>query len=271
MVTAEPVGNVVAAPRIAARVLDRPSRVLAGFGRYCLLIARAFNLPRDLHPRLYVQNLTTQMVRVGVDSLPIVMLATAFSGGVTTVQGLYQLENPLLPVSLIGSFVQQAVTLELGTLVTAFVLTGRVGARIAAELGTMRVTEQIDALEAMGINSRSYLVVPRVLAGVLMFPVLYVASCVVGMATGALVADLSGELSSTMFWEGARQYFRPFDVGFGMIKSVVFGFAITSVSCYQGYYTRGGAEGVGSSTTQAAVMSCVFVLVADYVCAAVLL
>ncbi len=271
MVTAAPPAAPARAALREARPLDRPARLVEGFGRYCLLMGRAFNVPRDLRPRLYLRNLTTQMVRVGVDSLPIVLLATAFTGGVTTVQGLYQLENPLLPVSLIGSFVQQAVVLELGTLVTAFVLTGRVGARIAAELGTMRVTEQIDALEAMGINSRSYLVAPRVLAGVLMFPVLYVAACVVGMVTGATVAGLSGDLSTAVFWDGARQFFLPYDVAFGLIKSVVFGFAITSVSCYQGYYARGGAEGVGAATTQAAVMSCVFVLFADYVCAAVLL
>ena len=246
-------------------------RRIGGFGRYCILLARAFNLPRDHKPRLYLRNLATQMVRFGWDSIPIVAMATAFSGGVTTVQALYQLENPLLPLTLVGTFSQQAIVLELGTLVTAFVLCGRVGARIAAELGTMRVTEQIDALEAMGISSRSYLVVPRVAAGILMFPLLYVVSCVVGLGASALVAAFSDRLTVALFWEGARAFFKPYDVVFGLIKSVVFGFAITSVSCYMGYYARGGAEGVGLATTQATVMSCVFVLIADYVCAAVLL
>ena len=244
---------------------------LSGFGSYVILMARAFNLPRDLSPRLYARNLAEQMVRTGIDSIPIVALATAFAGGVTTVQAIYQLENPLLPLSIVGTFAEQSMLLELGTLVTAFVLCGRVGARIAAELGTMRVKEQIDALEAMGLSSTSYLVVPRVVAGVLMFPVLYVVATTVGMLTSALVADLSGELSSEVFWEGARLYFRPYDVFFGLVKSVVFGFAITSVACYTGYYTKGGAEGVGDSTTRAAVLGCVFVLLADYVCAAVLL
>jgi phospholipid/cholesterol/gamma-HCH transport system permease protein len=135
----------------------------------------------------------------------------------------------------------------------------------------MRVTEQIDALEAMGINSRSYLVVPRVMAGVLMFPVLYVLACLVGMAAGALVAWSADGLSVATYWAGARTFFKPYDVTFGLIKSVVFGFAITSISCYKGYYARGGAEGVGTATTQATVLSCVFVLLADYVCAIVLL
>ncbi len=257
--------------RALAPLVSGPAAWLEGFGAYCILIARAFNLPRDLSPKLYARNLAEQMVRIGIDSIPIVALATAFSGGVVTVQAIYQLENPLLPLSVVGTFAEQSILLELGTLVTAFVLCGRVGARIAAELGTMRVKEQIDALEAMGLNSTSYLVVPRVTAGVLMFPVLYVVASTVGMVTAALVAEMSGALTMATFWEGARLFFKPYDVFFGFVKSLVFGFAITSVACYTGYTTVGGAEGVGDSTTRAAVLGCVFVLLADYVCAAVLL
>ncbi|MDT0631058.1 ABC transporter permease [Rubrivirga sp. S365] len=247
-----------------------PAALVGGFGAYCLLLARAFNLPRDLSPRLYARNLAEQMVKVGIDSIPIVSLATAFSGGVIVVQAVYQLENPLLPLTIVGTFAEQSILLELGTLVTAFVLCGRVGARIAAELGTMRVKEQIDALEAMGLNSQSYLVVPRVVAGVLMFPVLYVVAATVGMVTGGVVAEFSG-ISVQTFWEGARLFFRPYDVVFGLIKSVVFGFVITSIACYTGYQAEGGASGVGEATTRAAVLGCVFVLLADYLCAVVLL
>lgn len=258
-------------PLTAVPFVGQAARLVEGFGRYSLLLGRAFNLPRDLKPKLYVRTLLIQMVRVGVDSIPIVALATAFSGGVAAVQALYQLENPFLPVSIVGTFTEEAVLLELGTLVTAFVLSGRVGARIAAELGTMRVTEQIDALEAMGLNSRSYLIVPRVTAGVLSFPLLYVVSAVVGMGAGALVALTSPEITVDTYWAGARTFFRPYNIVYGLIKSLVFGFVITSVSCYKGYYARGGAEGVGTATTQAAVLSCVFVLLADFVCAVVLL
>lgn len=248
-----------------------PAGLLQGFGAYCLLLGRAFNLPRDLSPRLYGRNLAEQMVKIGIDSIPIVALATAFAGGVVVVQAIYQLENPLLPLTIVGTFAQQSILLELGTLVTAFVLCGRVGARIAAELGTMRVKEQIDALEAMGLNSRSYLVVPRVVAGVLMFPVLYVVAASVGMATGGLVAEMSGVLTVQTFWEGARLFFRPYDVFFGIVKSLVFGFVITSIACYTGYGAKGGASGVGEATTRAAVLGCVFVLLTDYLCAAILL
>jgi len=135
----------------------------------------------------------------------------------------------------------------------------------------MRVTEQIDALEAMGLNSIGYLIVPRVLAGIIMFPVLYLIACFVGITGGMTVAHFGGYLTAGEFMQGAREFFKPFDPVFGLIKSVVFGFAITSISCYKGYYTGGGAEGVGRSTTEAAVLSCVYILVADLLLALLLL
>ena len=265
---ASPTGSLAS---VAQAVAARPLGLVEGLGRFCIFIARAFNLPRDLQPALYLRNTLTQMVQVGVASIPIVAFATAFSGGVVVVQAIYQLENPLLPATLVGTFAEQSILLELGTLVTAFVLCGRVGAGIAAELGTMRVKEQIDALEAMGINSLSYLVVPRVVAGVLMFPVLYVVSATVGMLAGLVVAEASPDVTGGIYWTGAREFFKPYDVFFGLVKSVVFGFAITSVACYSGYTASGGAEGVGEATTRAAVVGCVCVLIADYVCAALLL
>ena len=221
--------------------------------------------------RTYGRNLFVQMARIGVDSLPIVMLAGGFAGAVLTVQTAYQLESPFIPVSVIGSIVAPSIMLELGAVVTGFILAGRVGARIAAELGTMRVSEQIDALEAMGLNSVGYLILPRMLAGILMFPVLYIAACFMGIGGGMVVAELSGVLSMNEFMTGARQFYKPFDPFFGVIKSLTFGFLITTIACYRGYVTRGGAEGVGQATTQAAVLSCVFLLVADLVLALTLL
>jgi phospholipid/cholesterol/gamma-HCH transport system permease protein len=238
-------------------------------GLYVLLLVKAFTSLGEF--RLYRKNLFQQMVRVGIDSIPIVALAAAFSGAVTTVQTAYQLVSPFIPKRIIGSIVAPSLILELGAVVTGFILAGRIGARFAAELGTMRVTEQIDALEAMGLNSIGYLIVPRVLAGVVMFPVLYVVACFVGITGGMMVAHFGGYLEVGEFVQGAREFFQPFDPIFGLIKSVVFGFAITSISCYKGYYTGGGAEGVGRSTTEAAVLSCVYILVADLLLAIVLL
>ncbi len=247
----------------------RLTKPLHNLGLYTLLLAKAFTSLSEFG--LYRKNLFDQMVRVGVESIPIVALAAAFSGAVTTVQTAYQLVSPFIPKSIIGSIVVPSMILELGAVVTGFILAGRVGARIAAELGTMRVTEQIDALEAMGLNSIGYLIVPRVLAGLVMFPVLYIAASFVGISGGMLVADLGGYVPVGEFVDGARQFFQPFDPVFGIIKSLVFGFAITSISCYKGYYTDGGAEGVGRSTTQAAVMSCVYILLADLALAVLLL
>jgi len=242
---------------------------ISALGRYSLLLFQAFSSLREFS--IYRKNLFEQMMRVGIDSIPIVTLAAAFSGAVTTVQTSYQLVSPLIPRSIIGSIVAPSMILELGAVVTGFILAGRVGARIAAELGTMRVTEQIDALEAMGLNSIGYLIVPRVLAGVIMFPVLYIAACFVGIAGGLYVGAAGGFVSAGEFIDGARQFFQPFDPIFGLIKSFVFGFAITSISCYKGYFTGGGAEGVGRSTTEAAVTSCVYLLLADLLLATALL
>jgi len=251
----------------------RIQQVVAHFfvevGRYGLLLYEAFSSIYDY--KYYRRNLSEQMVRIGIESIPIVVLAAVFSGAVTTVQTAYQLVNPFIPKRIIGSIVVPSVVLELGVVITGFILAGRVGARIAAELGTMRVTEQIDALEAMGLNSVSFLVVPRVVAGIVMVPVLYIIATTVGILGSLAVVKWGGYLPTQEFIQGAREFFRPYDVLFGLIKAFVFGFVITSISCYKGYYVTGGAEGVGKNTTQAAVLSCVFILLADYILASTLL
>jgi len=250
-------------------VLDSLLHPVRALGRYALLMARAFASIGEI--RTYWTNLSNQMVRIGIDSIPIVALAAAFSGAVLTVQTAYQLETPFIPKSIIGSIVAPSIMLELGAVIAGFILAGRVGARIAAELGTMRVSEQIDAIEVMGLNSIGFLILPRVLAGVVMFPVLYVVSCIIGIGTGIGVGHFGGFLSASEFLDGARQFFKVLDPFIGLIKSVTFGFIITSIACYKGYYTGGGAVGVGDSTTEAAVLSCVFILVADLIVAMLLL
>lgn len=250
-------------------MLDQLLFPLRALGRYAILMGRAFSSIDEIGT--YWENLSIQMVRIGIDSIPIVALAAGFSGAVLTVQTAYQLETPFIPKSIIGSIVAPSIMLELGAVVAGFILAGRVGARIAAELGTMRVSEQIDALEVMGLNSISFLILPRVLAGVIMFPVLYITSCVIGIGTGIFVGHVGGFLSASEFLEGARQFFKVLDPVIGLIKSVAFGFIITSIACYKGYFTGGGAVGVGDSTTQAAVQGCVFILLADLIIALFLL
>jgi len=250
--------------------LIRPFAVgLVGIGRFALLLWRAFSSWDGWS--LFSRNLIRHMADLGVASIPIASLAIAFSGAVITFQTKYQLLSPLLPSRVIGTVVSSSLILELGALVTAFILTARVGARIAAELGTMRVSEQIDALEVMGINAANHLIAPRVIAGMLTFPVVYVFATASGILTSAIVGDWIGALTMSEFIEGAQESFRPFDVLFSLIKSVIFGFIITSIPAYKGYYTQGGTEGVGRSTTQASVICCVSILFADYVCAALML
>ena len=159
---------------VAPALLDYVLAPLRALGKYALLMGRAFASIDEI--RTYWGNLFDQMVRIGIDSVPIVALAGAFSGAVLTVQTAYQLESPFSPISIIGSSVVPSMMLELCAVITGFILAGRVGARIAAELGTMRVSEQIDALEVMGLNSISFLVLPRVMAGIIMFPMLYITA-----------------------------------------------------------------------------------------------
>lgn len=212
-----------------------------------------------------------QAVHLGFNALPVVMLASAFAGIVTTLQAAYQLQNTLLTEDAIGSIVVPTLMLEMCALVPGLVLASRIGASVAAELGTMQVTEQIDALEGMGLNATSYLVLPRIYAGLIMFPAIYVASAVVAILAGGLAGDYMGYLPMEAFIRGARAYFLPFDAFYGMTKSLAFGFIITSVSCWKGFQTKGGAQGVGISTTQAVVVSCVNILIADYLVAEILL
>lgn len=242
---------------------------LQKIGQYGLLLYRAL---RSLYEfRTYSKNLINELVKIGYESVPIVILTGVFTGAVMTLQTSYQLDIVYVPRSVIGSIVSQSLLIELSAVITSLVLAGKVGARIATELGTMRVSEQIDALESMGFNSVSFLVVPRVLSGLIMFPILYIVASVSGIGGGLVAGVLSGALPASEFMLGARQFFFPWDVTFGFLKSFVFGFVITSISCFKGYYVTGGAEGVGKGTTQATVLSCIYVLLADFVLAAVVL
>lgn len=242
---------------------------LQKIGQYGLLLYRSL---RSLYEfSTYRRNLVSELVKIGYESVPIVILTGVFTGAVMTLQTSYQLDIVYVPRSVIGSIVSQSLLIELSAVITSLVLAGKVGARIATELGTMRVSEQIDALESMGFNSVSFLVVPRVLSGLIMFPMLYIVASVSGIGGGLVAGMLSGALPASEFMLGARQFFFPWDVTFGFLKSFVFGFVITSISCYKGYYVTGGAEGVGTGTTQATVLSCMYVLLADFVLAAVVL
>lgn len=242
---------------------------LKELGKFSQLLYHALRSSTELST--YRKNLFQEFVKVGYESIPIIILTGVFTGAVLTLQTAYQLDTGLYPSYIIGSIVTQSIVIELAAVISALVLAGKVGARMSTELGTMRVSEQIDALESMGFNSLSFLVVPRILSGIFMFPVLYVTATVFGILGGITAGAVDGILPVQEFMKGGREFFFESDIVFGLIKAIVFGFVITSIACYKGYYAFGGAEGVGKSTTQATVLSCIFVLLSDFVLAALLL
>ncbi|RMG17616.1 MAG: ABC transporter permease [Bacteroidetes bacterium] len=211
---------------------------------------------------------TNQMIQ---GSLIIVIIISTFMGAVTTLQTAYQLTSGLFPDSVIGSVVSATTLLELSPSVLSFILAGRIGSRIASEIGTMRVTEQIDALEVMGVNAQAYLVLPKILGALIAFPVLVTVSAFLSHLGGMIAGDITGEVTATEYTQGVQTYFVPFQVTVMYVKAVTFGLIISSVSAYQGFFTRGGALEVGASSTKAVVFSCLTLVVADYLIAQILL
>jgi phospholipid/cholesterol/gamma-HCH transport system permease protein len=218
-------------------------------------------------PGTYAGETIRQMRGVGVDSLPLVIIVAAFLGAVTAFQSFYQLFAGV-QYSVLGLLVRGSIVLELGPLLTALVLAGRVGARMTAEIGTMRVTEQIDALETLAFDPIAYLAVPRVIAGLLMFPVLTVLANFMAIITAWITLLLATPVTSQAYVEGLRLSFTPFQVIYGLIKATAFGGAVAFVCSYEGYVTGAGAEGVGRSTARAVVFSSVSILVLDAIIAA---
>jgi phospholipid/cholesterol/gamma-HCH transport system permease protein len=211
-----------------------------------------------------------QMRRLGVDSLPIAVFIAVFTGIVLSLLASY-IFTGAVPLVFVGALVGKAIMMELGPVLTGLALAGRVGANIAAELGTMKVTEQVDALETLAYSPASYLVVPRVLAGGLMFPVVTTFAVAVGVGMGWLTAINLLDLTSVEFIKGLRLFYVFKDIWFGLVKSASFGIVVTLAGCLMGLTTRGGAEGVGRNTTRAVVLGCEAILVLDAFWALVLL
>jgi phospholipid/cholesterol/gamma-HCH transport system permease protein len=214
--------------------------------------------------------LVGQLARIGVDSVPIALFIATFTGVVMALQASYTFTGAV-PLYFVGALVGKTMILELGPVLTGLALSGRVGANIAAELGTMRVTEQIDALETLAYDPVAYLVVPRILAGVVMMPLVVILAVSVGIGAGWLTSLQLLDMSTPQFMKGLRLFFEPWDVQFAVIKSLSFGLTITSIGCFFGFSTQGGAEGVGLSTTRAVVVSSMVILVLDAFWAATLL
>lgn len=211
-----------------------------------------------------------QMAKIGVDSVPIALFIAMFTGVVMALQASYTFTGAV-PLYFVGALVGKTMMLELGPVLTGLALSGRVGANIAAELGTMRVTEQIDALETMAYDPVAYLVVPRVISGLIMVPIVVILATATGVTAGWATSLFLLDMSTPEFMKGLRLFFEPWDIQFAVIKSISFGLTITSIGAFFGFTTRGGAEGVGLSTTRAVVVSSMVILVLDAFWAATLL
>lgn len=243
--------------------------MLQHFGKFLLFITSLFS--RGESPRILFNRTIDEAILIGINSVLIVAIVATFIGAVTCVQIAYNLNNAFIPRSTIGFMVREMTILELAPTITSIVLAGKVGSSIAGGLGTMQITEQVDALDVMGINSASYLVLPKILASLLVFPMLVILSIFLSIAGGYVAGTLSGELTAQEYISGIRSDFIPYNIVFALIKSVVFAFLISSISSFRGYFTSGGALEVGAASTTAVTNSIIAVLIADFVLAQVLL
>lgn len=243
--------------------------MLQHFGQYLLFMTSLFT--RTESPRILFNRTIDEAILIGINSIFIVAIVSTFIGAVTCVQVSYNLNNAFIPRSTIGFMVREMTILELAPTITSIVLAGKVGSNIAGGLGTMQITEQVDALEVMGINSASYLVLPKVIASLLVFPMLVILAMFLSIAGGYIAGTVTNALTAQEYITGIRGDFVPYNITFALIKSVVFAFLISSISSFRGYNTRGGALEVGGASTSAVTNSVIAVLIGDYVCAQLLL
>lgn len=235
------------------------------FGKYLILLKSTFVKPEKFY--MYWKEAIRQMEQIGVGSLSIISIMALFIGAVTAIQFAYQLEDSFVPMWWIGLIVRNSMILELAPTLSCLLLAGKVGSNMASELGTMRISEQIDALEIMGVSTPGYLVGPKILASVVVIPILVLLAVFFGIYGGMMAGALSGIYSKEEFIRGLQEPLDNYDIFIMYMKSVIFAFSITSISCYQGFYAKGGALDIGESSTRAVVYSSITVIVANFLIA----
>jgi phospholipid/cholesterol/gamma-HCH transport system permease protein len=213
---------------------------------------------------VFRRRLFEEIQRIGVDSIPIVGLMSVFMGGVIALQTASNMDSPLLPEYTIGYITRSSTILEFSPTIMSLILAGKVGSNVASEIGTMRITEQIDALEIMGVNSRAYLILPKILGAVYFFPILIIFSMGLSLLGGWLSLTMSGLASTETYLQGIRFYFELGNIFYALSKGVVFAFLIVSISSWYGYYSKGGAVDVGKSATRAVVSASIAILIANF-------
>ena len=241
---------------------------LKNIGQYFMLLRRVFSVPEKRE--IFSKQIILEIEKIGLNSLGIVIIISLFVGAVVTIQTAFNLSNPFLPKYLIGLATRDSLILEFSPTMICLILAGKVGSNVASEIGSMRVTEQIDALEMMGVNSANFLILPKIIAAMFFFPFLVIISMGIGMFGGWL-GSISVDVTTADFLYGLKHEFNPFYITYSLTKTVVLAFIITSVSSYYGYFTKGGALEVGVSSTKAVVYSSVVVLIFNFILTQLLL
>ena len=238
-------------------------------GQYFMMLKRVFAKP-EKH-KLYIRQLFLELDSLGVNSVWIVIIISIFIGGIMTIQFSYSMSNPIYPTTLIGLGTRDTLILEFSSTMMALILAGKIGSNITSEIGTMRVTEQIDSLEIMGVNSASYLILPKIIAVVFIFPFLFIVSVFFGLLGGLVTGPVTGVITADQFIEGIQWLFVPYYVTFSIIKTFFFGFLVASVPAYFGYHVQGGALDVGKASTQAVLNTNILILLFDLILTQLLL
>lgn len=244
-------------------------RVFFHFGRFLLMLKEMFTRPEQTH--MYFKQFMHECSEIGWRSMGIVIIISFFIGAVSTVQTAYQLVSPLILQPAIAQIVRETVLLEFAPTLVCIVLAGVVGSKITSEIGNMRVSEQIDALETMGINTKAWLVLPKILGALIMIPVLIIFSAALGIAGGRIAGTATGIISPDLYDQGLLWGFKSFTIVFMMIKAYCFAFLIAAISCYFGYYVKGGALEIGRTTTRSVITTCIAILGTDYILSVLLL
>jgi phospholipid/cholesterol/gamma-HCH transport system permease protein len=233
------------------------------FGQYVILMLRTLTVPERWS--VFFRQTVKEISKLGVDSLWIVVFISIFIGAVITIQVSLNIQSPLIPDFTVGYITREVILLEFSSSIMCLILAGKVGSNIASEIGTMRVTEQIDALEIMGVNSANYLILPKLVAFIMFIPVLVIFSMFSGIIGGYVIATFTDIITVAKYEYGLRYWFAPFYINYSILKSMVFAFIIASVSSYFGYYVKGGALQVGKASTDSVVTSSVLILASDLV------
>jgi phospholipid/cholesterol/gamma-HCH transport system permease protein len=244
-------------------------KFLSDFGSYWILMGKVFAEPENY--KIYYRQTVREIMLLGVNSIGIVIIISVFMGAVITLQTAYNTDNPIYPTYLIGLGCRDSIILEFSSTVIALILAGKVGSSITSEIGTMRVTEQIDALELMGVNSASYLIFPKVIAALIFNPLLTLISITVGVAGGWIAGIATGVITSSDFIYGIQYAFIPYYIVYSLIKTLFFAFIITTVASYHGYFVQGGSLEVGRASTRAVVYSSVLILLFNVILTQLLL